>query len=344
MLIMPDIPRLVCRPHPHPDESLLSYLVRLQSANGYDRLHWLTGGLRAWMGQALPTRLVTTDDVDFLAALATCTEVSTRTLYRLTLNRYAEVLLPPGTPMRQVCLMDGSALEFTGHLRRLVHRLHTDQATSFCPHCLAQSRYHRLSWLLIPVFACFEHRCWLRETCAGRGHPVSILSVTNGICQACHSDLSMMPTLPLDPFTEGAQRALHGLLEQGRLPLAGGLPELSAPACFRLLDGLITVVRQLGWEWVGQFLPTSSIRQPFPAGSRPSLSVQQWGALYSAAWDALQDWPRRFEDLLGAFRQQPKSYPGGGIRVNWGISTKSGWRRIGTTRISTGYKPPSTSI
>lgn len=315
---MPDVPRLVCRPHPHPDESLFSYLVRLQVANGYDRLHWLTRGLRAWMGRALPPRFVTTDDLDFLTALAICTEVSTSTLYRLTLNRYAETLLPPGTPVRQIRVTDGSVLAFTGQLRRLVHRLHTDQATPFCPPCLAQARYHRLSWLLIPVFACVEHRCWLRETCAGCGDPVSMVSVTNGICQACHSDLSAMPAFPLDPFTEAAQRALHRLLECGQLPPVDGLPELNVPACFRLLDGLITVVRQLGWEWVGQSLPASFIRQPFPAGARQALNVQQWGALYSAAWDALQDWPRRFEDLLSAFRRQPKSYPGGGIRHELG--------------------------
>jgi hypothetical protein len=315
---MPDIPRLVCRPHPYPDESLLSYLVRLQVANGYDRLHWLTGGLRAWMGRALPARLVTTDDVDFLAALAACTEVSTSTLYRMTLNRYAEALLPPGTPARQVQTADGSVLAFTGQLRRLVHRLHTDQATPFCPTCLVQARYHRLCWLLIPVFACVEHGCWLRETCAGCGRPVSIVSVSNGICQTCHSNLSAMPALPLDPFTETAQRALHSLLECGQLPLADGLPELSVPACFRLLDGLITVVRQLGWGWVGQSLPASFIRQPFPAGARETLSVQQWGALYSSAWDALQDWPRRFEALLSAFRQQSRSYPGGGIQHELG--------------------------
>lgn len=338
---MADIPRLVCRPQPHPDESLLSYLVRLQVANGYDRLHWLTSGLRAWMGRALPTRLVTTDDVDFLAALAVCAEVSTSTLYRLTLNRYAEVLLPPGTPVRQVQGMDGSVLAFTGHLRRLVHRLHTDQATPFCPHCLAQARYHRLAWLLIPVFACVEHRCWLRETCAGCGHPVSIVSVTNGICPACHSDLSTLPAFPLDPFTKGAQRALLSLLERGQLPLADGLPELSVPACFRLLDGLITVVRQLGWTWVGQSLPASFIRQPFPVGARQTLSVQQWGALHGSAWDALQDWPRRFEGLLSAFRQQPKSPSGGGIQHELGdfytIWLEKNWNHPDLAAVQTAF-------
>jgi len=352
---MPDIPRLVCRPHPHPDESLLSYLVRLQLANGYDRLHWLTRGLRAWMGRALPTRFVTTDDVDFLAALATCTEVSTSTLYLLTLNRYAEALLPPGTPVRRVCLTDGNVLAFAGQLHRLVQRLRTDQMTPFCPHCLAQARYHRLSWLLISVFACVEHRCWLREICAGCGHPVSIVSVTNGICQVCHSDLSAMTPIPLNPFTEGAQRALHSLLERGQLPLADGLPELSAPACFRLLDGLITAVRQLGRERVGQSLPDSFIRQPFPAGSRPSMSVQQWGALYSAAWDALQDWPRRFEDLLSAFRRQPKLYPGSGIRYELGsfyeIWLEKNWNHPDLAVVQTAFNqylvanvPPSREI
>lgn len=338
---MSDIPRLVCRLHPYPDESLLSYLVRLQGANGYDHLHWLTSGLREWTGRALPPRLVTSEDLDFFAVLATCTEVSTSALYPLTLNRYAAFLLPPGTPVRQLPLTDDRVLALTGQTRHLVHRLRPDRATLFCPQCLAEARYHRLPWLLIPVFACVAHRCWLRDTCAGCGDSVSIISVTNGVCQACQSDLSAMTPLPLDPFTGAVQRALHTMLELGQLPILEGLPELSVPACFRLLDGLMTVVRQLGWEWVGQHLPASFVQQPFPAGARETLSVQQWGALYGSAWDALQDWPRRFEALLSAFRQQFRSYPGGGIQHELGnfytIWLEKNWNHPDLAAVQTAF-------
>lgn len=315
---MPDIPRLVCRPAPFPDESLLSWLVRLQAANGYDRLSWLTSGLRQWMGQALPTRLVRAENPEFLEALATLTEIPAGVVYRLTLNRYVASLLPAEIPVRQGTLSDGSQVVLTGPTRHLNHRLRADRATSFCPQCVAASRYHRLPWLLIPVFGCLQHGCWLREECSHCGASVSIVSVVDGSCGVCQTDLTAMPTLPLTPLAEATQRALMTLLELEQSPTLTEWPVLSVPACFRLLDGLMMVVRQLGWEWVSQYTSTPSPQLPFPRATRQALSVGQWGGLYSSTWAALQDWPHQFEKLLNAYRQQPKAYPGGGIRHELG--------------------------
>jgi TniQ len=309
-----DLPRLVCRPRPFTDESLLSYLLRLQAANGYDRMSWLTSGLQAWTGLPTPPRLANPQNLAFLEALAAVTAVATSALYRMTLHRYATVLLPPETPLRQAAWSDGSSVALAAH----PHRVRPDGATAFCPHCLASAHYHRLRWLLVPVFACVHHGCWLRETCACCGASVSIAAVTEGRCRACQTELAAMPTVALDTWVAVTQTALDSALESGRFPTGDGLPALTAPACFRLLDGLMVLARQLGWSWVGHGLPVDLEQLPFPALPSQALRVPQWGSLYASAWEAVQDWPQGFEALLEAYRQQPKSYAGGGIRRELG--------------------------
>ncbi|MEP7288626.1 MAG: TniQ family protein [Chloroflexota bacterium] len=308
---MPELPQLVCRPHPFTDESLLSYLLRLSVENGYDRLSWVTLWLRDWTGIPVPPRLVTTHDLAFLKALANVAGISTSAVYHMTVNRYLPVQMPPGTALHHAALPDGTTVTLGAYPNQMKRHLRSDSATAFCPHCLATASYHRLHWLLYPVFACIQHGCWLRDTCAVCGASVSIAAVTTGQCSICQELLAQMSTLPLDALVASTQMNLALSLEGGCLPDSLTLPPLTAQALFRLLDGCMAATRQLGWSWTEHYHPAGLDIQPFPATSNHVLSVMQLGCLYTAAWDMVQDWPHRFEAFLKAYRYRPNARASG---------------------------------
>ena len=301
---MPDIPvTFVCRPRPYPDESLLSYLLRLQAANGYKLLGWVTCWLRDTTGTPLPNRLTTTNDVTFLQALAEAAVVPVSDVYQMTLNRHAAVLAVPGTVLETVCLASGDPVVMAPTPRLSNRWARPDEATAFCPYCLRETSYHHLSWLLYPVFACTRHQIWLRDTCVDCGKPISVQEVVSGRCQQCEGILAEMPAIPLAPIAGHVQDGLLVLL-QGKPISNKDLPPLTPQAVFRLLDGLCSAIRPFVPSSPTFYWPEQIPLQPFPKFGHMAMSVYQFGSLYTSVWPALTHWPHGFETFLTHYRQQ----------------------------------------
>ena len=305
---MSEIPlTFVCRPRPYPDESLLSYLLRVQVANGYKLLGWITCWLRDIAGVPLPNRLTTTNDVTFLRILAEATVIPVQAVYRMTLNRYAAVLAVPGTVLETVCLASGECLTMAPTPRLSNRWARPDETTAFCPQCLEEASYHRLSWLLYPVFACIQHQNWLRDTCADCGKPTSVQEVVDGCCQQCGGILTQMPAIPLSPEAGHVQCCLFDLLE-GNPVSSGDLPPLTPQAVFRLLDGLCAAIRPFIPSWPTFYWPEHMPLQPFPKPGQAAMSVYQFGALYTSVWPALAHWPHGFHAFLRQYCEQSPAH------------------------------------
>jgi hypothetical protein len=297
---MSEFLQLVCRPRPFPHESLGSYLLRLRAENGYERLIWLTSWLRDKTTTRSRFRSNTTNAVGFLERLATVTAVPVFDLYHRTMNRYVSFRTFPGRPVQYQRLSSGEQVAFRPDSHSMNHWLRTDAATAFCPRCLREASYHRLSWLLDAVFACTKHGCWLLDRCATCGETVSVEAVLQARCARCSTTLTDLPVTPLDATAFTAQQYLLLCLETGKLP-TNTLPPLSVQALFRLLDGLCAVTRTLGWEWDAFYQPEGIVRPAFPSGSHAVLAPVQHGSLYTNAWLVVNDWPRGFETFLDRY-------------------------------------------
>ncbi|MEQ8676527.1 MAG: TniQ family protein [Aggregatilineales bacterium] len=298
---------LVCRPRPYPDESLLSYLLRVQFANHYDGLIWLTWwlrGLRHTPGSRSQFRPTATHETCFLENLATVTGVPVFDLYQMTLNRYAAIFTFPGRPTHYQMLHSGEQVAFCQQSHSLKSWSRTEARSAFCPLCLREAAYHRLPWLLHAIFACPKHDCWLLDTCSSCGASVSVETIVRSQCTRCSASLADMPVIPLDAMVADAQQHLMFCLETGNLPTET-LPLLSVQALFRLVEGLCAATRQLGWEGEGCYQPEGVTRHPFPSHPQQSASPIQYGSLYTTAWRVVNDWPQGFYTFLDGYLRRP---------------------------------------
>jgi hypothetical protein len=60
----------------------------------------------------------------------------------------------------------------------------------YCPLCLKESLYHKLSWILYYLNVCPTHRTYLVENCKGCDSPISLKSVMGGFCEKCRCILA----------------------------------------------------------------------------------------------------------------------------------------------------------
>lgn len=117
------------------DESPISYLLRLAAINNYNSAHWLikTDSSSSYIG-GLPPYFKT------YQLLAKYPWTGFEQLYKTQ----ALCSLPP---------------------KYLVHNI-----LRYCPLCLKEQRYYRITWQLKISFACLIHKVWLVDTCPACGH------------------------------------------------------------------------------------------------------------------------------------------------------------------------------
>lgn len=141
--------KLLIRPKPKTDESLLGFIVRLTEANDYDSPSWITQVAKlGYMGHKCS--FVLDDNVD-LVPLACLSGRSTTELQSLS---YPSV--------------DGSGAKYaTRHFFGLPVPPYVIRVwdPKICPACLEESGYCRRIWDLTPVTVCPTHRCILVDRC-----------------------------------------------------------------------------------------------------------------------------------------------------------------------------------
>jgi hypothetical protein len=167
---------LPLHPQPKPLESFTSYLTRLAEANEMQSVRHLSRlCFPAGQGKFDPGRgdypYVSFGD---LSRVTLCPEATLRatTFYHLG-QKFGR--LTQAQPLSQ--FLSGSIAK---QLR-------------YCPHCLVERGYYRLTWRFLALQGCSEHGCRLLDRCGHCGQPIPLLAqpLKLGICPYCGNHLGM---------------------------------------------------------------------------------------------------------------------------------------------------------
>jgi transcriptional regulator with XRE-family HTH domain len=164
--------------HPHPErlESFTSYLTRLAEANGLRSLEALAS--TCFFDQYVRTMRWQKDNppVSFgqLPIAANClpSELLATTFFHL-----GKKFERPGLPQSLSHFLSGAIARF---LR-------------YCPQCIAETPYYRLTWRFLLLSGCVRHNNMLLNACGHCDHSIPIFTspFKIGICPNCRGDLKL---------------------------------------------------------------------------------------------------------------------------------------------------------
>lgn len=164
--------------HPSPKrlESLTGYLTRLCEANGITSVDALV-----FLCFSSQSRRVAREQTDFpplsLASLAVATACLESTLLLTTFQPIGQKFGRAAHPQPLSRFLAGS---LASHFR-------------FCPVCLVEDPYYRLTWRFRVITGCAVHHCHLLDRC---GHcqatlPLLAAPLKVGVCPSCRACLSL---------------------------------------------------------------------------------------------------------------------------------------------------------
>lgn len=170
---------LPLHPQPKPLESLTSYLTRLAAANQL-RSMWQLLSL-CFPNDRLPRLRVRNRDfppVSF-GALTTLTQCSEADLLSTTFAHLGQKFGRPPYAWTLTGFLSGVVAD---HLR-------------YCPLCVTEQGYYRLTWRFLAIEGCDEHGSRLLDRCSHCGQPIPFLTYYSqvGICPVCGGDLRTCP-------------------------------------------------------------------------------------------------------------------------------------------------------
>lgn len=271
-----------------PGESLPSLFVRLRRANYYQSQTAIVDLCRSHMHRRdniyLPQHLHT------WRILTAVTGLPPEALYTATGHQYAAALALPSETVSTISFDDNQPLPLlTLHARR-TYRLPLYDA-QFCPRCLQDGGYHRVSWFHPLAAICPRHRCFLQRGCPDCRHRLSIETIVAGRCEQCQADLAASPSMDMrhDGWTLWVQERLQawwGEAAAPDMPEATTLPDHPVPVLLETLRGLAkTAASQPG---------SQNLRRRHPP---PEQIVR----IYAIAMKALVNWPQGFYQFLAAY-------------------------------------------
>jgi len=303
---MADIRPLLNRWPLRPDESLPSLFVRLHQVNYYKSQTAIVDVCREHLEQNDDVYLP--QQADTWGIIAAITGLVPTDLYLATCHRYAAALALPSETVATLTLAGSKPLPLlTAHARRsYILPLHDAQ---FCPACLAEGLYHRVSWLIALAAACLQHDCLMQRGCPQCHHRLGIAAIVAGRCRRCQSDLTTAPTVDLTNNAWGlwVQQMLQSWWDDTPAPawpVPGPvtLPDYPIPVLVEVLRGLAKAVGQ------GQ-TRESHYRRQHP-------SPEQLFHNYARAMKALVNWPQEFHQFLENHRYRP------GLKAEWAITAE----------------------
>jgi len=287
-----------------PGESLPSLFVRLQVANHYKNPKAIAAIGRLYVPPGDNIHLPR--QAESWQVLSELTRLPALVLYQATFHRCAAALALPWEPLESVTLPDGTEASLLSP-RMQRHLLLPLSDTQYCPHCLAASRYHRLTWLHALAAVCLEHECLLQRGCPNCQSKLPVAAIVSGECPGCRHDLTASPAVPIGHDTWGlfTQHLLHSWWDNTPPPPCPdqvALPAQPVPILLEVLQVLIPAASRLPdeaahpWPFAAQPLPPRRRAQSLPA------QVYRDGA---TAMKALARWPQAFHRFLSDYRRRP---------------------------------------
>lgn len=199
--MVPDL--LPVRTRPKPGESLSSWLARTAFENG---IYLQTFCHLVWHRKPIWNRDTDrTGDHEILHRLASMTATSPQKALATTIRHYE------GLVFRQY-----NASGTQRHITSLgiYHRTHKGYGQTYCPLCLKQNGYFKLSWRFAFITVCTTHNQRLWDRCWRCAAPVCIHRGRWLRCDACDADLRDAPPLRHDSraliFQKHLQAAIEG--------------------------------------------------------------------------------------------------------------------------------------
>lgn len=168
---------LPLHPLPQPLESLTGYLIRVAEVNHLPSIDAL-----ALLCFPQSSRRIVRNFNDYTPLTledAACTLARTQAeLQQMTFYHLGRKFGRSTHPQKMSRFLNGS----------LAHHLR------WCPECLAEDNYYRLTWRFKSLIGCPDHGCVLLEHCPHCGQPVPLFKapLRLGMCSICHGDLRLV--------------------------------------------------------------------------------------------------------------------------------------------------------
>jgi hypothetical protein len=226
----------------HSDEFLLSYLIRLSQANCYDSFTTFKNVINETLhDQAIQDSLDSPRQSGTYKILSIMCGLPEKFLIEHTIHKYAPILMSYSDKKEMVEIADNRMMPLVD--REIAERnFRVSTQVAYCPHCLGESAYDRLSWHLLTSTVCLKHNCLLVDSCPECGSKFTTSDLINGYCPKCNCDLRKVITNSVenDTNTIRTQKVLNGLLgidQQEDL-----IPEIPNQVLFHFYTGLRTSI------------------------------------------------------------------------------------------------------
>lgn len=305
-------PHLLLRSPLLPDESLPSYLARLAKLNGYHTPNMVAQICRERLSQ--PDIVTRPTQAETYIRLAELVQLDDNQLYTASAHSLALTLLPAGTAPTHISLPSAAEVVVlpSGLLRQ---HLWPETDIQFCPHCLAETPYHRLAWLPQAVSVCLAHRCLLVRGCPVCGHKLKIGDAVEGRCGHCAFDLQTSPTISVvgDHFGLFSQRAIQVWLKLRTTNRVDHerLPRQPSYILYQVAYGLHRAIRTIRqrWDYLHDPFGIEPGHSIFPCEKKSELTPFKSYVVYATALKALQRWPHGLFEFLNAFTLRNQAEP-----------------------------------
>ncbi len=273
-----------------PGESLGSLIERLNKLNGYEGLGFV-GGLAQAVGRETLFRYPHRDSG--LERLVCLTGIDPVHLHAASPHVYAEAIVP--SHMHTVDLPDGRSLRIASKDWFFI-----SNHVAYCPACLRQGGYQRLSWIAESVLVCLQHKQFLSRWCPRCLNPISISDLMTTHCHQCQADLTQAetPSIATDVFGLFAQRTVQSWLKITERPRDGWsdtLPRRSVPQMWSLYSSLCSLIDSWRSEELIKFYAYRDF--DFPDWSL-DRNLQLEYAQSIAAVRAMINWPSGLYEFL----------------------------------------------
>lgn len=263
--------KLLIRPNRHPDECMVSYLIRISERNGFHHIgHLLQHACLPWKNLRIPAHQIITGEYDIAPYFS---QLGLDYTHPRTADTFKSSQVPHFTTKIFV------------------------KTPKVCPGCLEETGYSSDLWSHIAYTACIKHNLLLVDTNPKTGKRLSWYR--HSLNEFGESDpFPPVKSIPkTSPATLAFTKAMTHLIE-------GRDPPKSIPAVLRGLNfaealSLIHFIAHYQYRLFHKTL--------FTPASLDNLTVSHH---YTQAWQTLKRWPHGFHLLLSQYIDNPMSERG----------------------------------
>jgi hypothetical protein len=217
---------LPVHPPPEPLESLTGYLIRLAQSNDILSVDGMSALCFPQQDRRIPRGLADYPPLSFsmLQASTMCPEA------RLRNTTFLHLVIKFGR---------------SPHPQPVSRFLSGSLATTlrYCPACLSERLYYRLTWRFLAVEGCPTHSCRLLENCGYCHHPIPLFAapLKIGVCPSCHHEL---PTSTFKDLTQDLWKQVNARTSDLQFLLAPQPWEKSNAQLVKALGRLLAIRRR----------------------------------------------------------------------------------------------------